>query len=161
AGDGIADGGVSVDLDERRASGDIQAGTVAEAQVGGTCVVGTLTVEELVAEIGEARDADEGGTESVGFLRDEILRALVLSNGEARDTGAVSGNRIELVAVVDHVTEIEGIARREVVVKADATLIVVLRDDLRRGEEIGAGVGQREQAEEIRGERIDVGELIV
>lgn len=82
----------------------------------------------------------------MSFLGDEILRALILSYRKARNAGAGSGDGIELVPIVEHVAEIQGVRRGEVMVKANSELVVVLSDDLRRGEEIQAAVWEGEKA---------------
>ena len=157
----VTDGGVAVDLDEWRADCDIETGFVGEAEIGGCGVIRALTVEKFVAKTRESQDADQVWVECVRFLSDEILRALILAHGKSRHAGAGRGNRIELIALVEHVTEIQGVRLSQVVIEADAELVVVLGDDLRGGEEIGAGVGEREEAEETGGEGVDVGELVV
>ena len=45
----------------------------------------------------------------MSFLSDEILRALILTHRKSRDAGAGCGNGIELIALVEHVAEIQGV----------------------------------------------------
>src|SRR3954453_11609466 len=106
----IADGGVAVDLNERRADGDIKAGRVTEPETRGGCVIGALAIQEFIPKEREAQNAHQGGIECVRFLSDKILRALVLPYGKSGNAGAGRGNGIELVVLVEHVAKIERVA---------------------------------------------------
>ena len=94
------------------------------------------------------------------LLGDEVLRALLLPDGETGNAGSGSGNRVELIAVCEHIAEVQRIGTGEIVIETDAELVGILSNRLRRGEEILTAVRKREEAEETGGERIDVGELI-
>src|SRR5437764_8004706 len=107
SGNWIADGGVAVDLNERRADGEIQAGRVTESEAGGRGVIGALAIQKFIAKEREPQHADQRGIERVRFLRDKILRALVLPDRESGNTGTGSRNGIELVALVEHEAKIE------------------------------------------------------
>ena len=58
----------------------------------------------------------------MGFLRDEILGALIFGDGKAGDAGAAGAEQIKAVAVVDHGAEIEIVVGGEVMVDLDAEL---------------------------------------
>lgn len=72
------------------------------------------------------------------FLRDEILRALVFAYGKAGNVGPGSRERVNRVSLRKHVAEIEDVARGEVVVNAEAELVVGLVESLRGAEAVGS-----------------------
>ena len=82
AGDGIADRCVTAGLDKRRTDSGLERRLVFEAETLGSSVVDVLVDKEFVAQVGEARDAHDGGGKSVGLLGNEILGALIFDRRE-------------------------------------------------------------------------------
>src|ERR1700722_3292299 len=109
----------------------------------------TLAEEELVTEKRESRNSDDGRRKRVGFLRDEVLCALVFSDREAGHTGAARRQRIDLGKLVEHVSEGQSVVLIEVMVNLDAELIGVIAEGLCCGEQIRADVRKGEEAQQL------------
>ena len=75
-------------LDERWTRGRGECRVILKAQIGGKLMIDVLIEQELVAEIGESRDANDGGRKNVSLLHDEILRTIFLPNGKSRNVRA-------------------------------------------------------------------------
>src|SRR5208283_1740600 len=76
----------------------------------------------------------------MGFFQGGVLRAKILAYGKAWHIGAGDGKRIKLRAVIEKVVEVQGVAGREVVVKAESELVGGVLQLLRRPVRIGTVV---------------------
>src|ERR1700722_7375026 len=126
AGDRITHRGIAVYLNKWRPSSDIETRRVFKSKVCRQLMVLMLAEEEFVAQERESPHSDDGRRKGVCFLGDKILRALVFAYGEAGYAGAARRWRIDLGELIEHVIEVQRVARIEVVVDLDAELIGII-----------------------------------
>src|ERR1700689_2379622 len=120
-----------------------------------------LVEQKCIAQIGKPPDGDGVRREDVGLLRDKVLRPVVLAHRKAGDIRSYRRKRICRWAAAIHVAEIESIGARKIMVHADAVLIIIFYQGLRRDESIFALVRQREKGQDVGRNRIDGGYLVV
>ena len=119
-----------------------------------------LVKKKAIAQERNTRQSDDGAGKSVGLGGYEILRTMLFANRKSRNVCARCGKRIYNISLAENVPEIEHIARREVVVKADSELVVVGRSVLRRNKIISTQVWLRIEREQILGNGVDEWELV-
>src|SRR5258707_703381 len=73
SGNGIADCGVTIDLDERWAHGRFKTRVVSETQAAGSCVIQMFVEQKLITQERETSDSDYRRRECMSRLHDEIL----------------------------------------------------------------------------------------
>src|ERR1700722_7292014 len=88
AGDRITHRGIAVYLNKWRPSSDIETRRVFKSKVCRQLMILMLAEEEFVAQERESSHSDDGRLKGVCFLRDKILRALILAYREAGHAGA-------------------------------------------------------------------------
>ena len=97
----------------------------------------------------------------MGLRGDKILRAMFFTDREPRHVCPRRGKRVENIAFAEDVTEIQSVLRRQIVVQARAELIVVGCFRLGLNESGRTVVGLRIEAEQILGNGIYRGKLII
>jgi hypothetical protein len=111
-GNRVSDERKSCYLHEGRPNGRVQRGLVLEAQAAGGGVVQMLVKKELVSQEGKPGHANHRGRESVRFLSDKILSALVLADRKARNGCSGSGERKGRIRLSEDVAKIQDVAGR-------------------------------------------------
>src|SRR5690242_8858142 len=125
SGDGIADGGKTCNLNERRTDGKIERGRVLKAETRGRGVIHVLVEEESIAEERQSSKGDERWREGMGLGSDKILRAMVFTDGKSGDVGAGSRERVKNNTLAENIAEVQRISGSEVMIETRAELIVV------------------------------------
>src|ERR1700733_8848585 len=113
-------------------------------------MIQVLVKKELIAQIRKAGNADGLWREDVRLLRDKVLRAVVLTNGKAGDICPNRRKRICRRPGAEHVTEIQRIRAGEIMIHAQAELVVVLAQSLRGSKSISSNVWKREKRQDFR-----------
>ena len=135
-------------------------GCVLEAEAGRSRVIQMLVDQEFIAQEGEAQRSHKRGRKGVRLLRNEILRALILAHGEARNVCSSGGKWIGLATLAEAIAEIHLIMLREVLIEANTELILIRRQSLRADKGEWTGIGAWIKRQQILGEGIDERELI-
>src|SRR5579871_3055050 len=97
----------------------------------------------------------------MGFLRDEILRTMILSDRKSRHACAGSRERIEPGTVAEHVAKVQSIGFGKVVVHPDPELIGIVVQRFRSIEDVRAAIRLRKEAEKALGERVYEWKLVI
>ena len=85
-----------------------------------------LVEQELIAEIRKTRDSDDARRKNVSLLRHKILRAIIFAHGKTWNIGARRRKRIRRRTAAIHVTEIQRVRMRKIVIEAQSELVVIL-----------------------------------
>src|SRR5271165_3569850 len=91
----------------------------------------------------------------MGFLRHKVLGAIVLPHRETGHIRTCGRKRVRGGAAAVHVTEVESVGTRKIMIQAQSELVVILAEGLRGDESIFSNVGQREKRQDIGRRRID------
>src|SRR5580658_2099339 len=113
-------------------------------------MIQVLVQQKLVAQIRKARNGNGGWRKDVSILRDKVLRAIIFAHRKAGYVGAHGRKRIGCRAAAIHITEIQSVRARKIVIQAQSELIVILAKGLRGYESVCAVVGQGEKRQDIR-----------
>src|SRR5580698_1074042 len=112
-------------------------------------MIQVLVKQERVAEIRESCDPDGGWRKDMSLLRDEVLRPVILTHREPGNVSSHRRKRIRRWTTAIHVTEIQSVGMREIVIEPQSELIVVLAEGLGRDESVFSYVWQREKRQDI------------
>ncbi len=145
AGNRIAERRIAAHDQIRNALVQREGGLVLKSEVAARRVIHRLSGQEDIAEEGGARglhglrgnQVDPGAGDGVG---DDVV-----GDRETGDAGSGDRQRVELMQRRRGVAHKELVARAEVVIEAEAALVVVIRSELGGFEYVGADVGQRIQ----------------
>src|ERR1700686_559578 len=113
-------------------------------------MIEALVKQERIAQIGKARDADDGWRKDVSLLRDKILRSIVFAHRKTGDVGARRRKGIGRRTAAIHVAEIQRVLMRKIVIEFHSELVGILAQGLRADESIFSLVRQRKKRRDIR-----------